>query len=75
MIPVFSKTFSGKTNKAATENLTVNHSFVCPTLFERKHKQLSQEYTFNSLKFVKHNSTQESRKRVFQDYLRYFSAF
>lgn len=35
-IPGFGKTFSGKTNMAATENLTVNHSFVCPTLFEIK---------------------------------------
>lgn len=57
LIPVFGKTFSGKTNKAATENLTVNHSSACPTLFEKKPVQLSQEYTLNSLKLVKHNST------------------
>lgn len=64
LIPVFGKTFSGKTNKAATKNLTVNHSFVCPTLFEKKPVQLSQEYTLNSLKFVKHHSTRVQEETV-----------
>lgn len=44
LIPVFGKTFSGKTNKAAIENLTVNHSFVCPTLFEKKKKKLHSSH-------------------------------
>lgn len=72
---VFGKTFPGKMNKAATKYLTMNHSFVCPTLFETKTcKAFTGIYT-QKPKHCKNTILCESRKTVFQDYLNIFQHF